>query len=228
VALAVRLDRAQGATPMAAVLGYSVDEALRPYRSVASSWAVLVALGAAAALLGALLIARGVSRPLEALAATARRITEGDYEASAPVRQTGEIGHLAAAFASMTEAIREREQRIRHQAEHDQVTGLRNRPAAERRSSPNWLPIRNNPGAMLVVGLARLPEIIKTIGHEVSDRLLRDAGARILQLAGQDLVARAGRHAAAAAGARARARPRRSQPRSASWTPWASRTGRRT
>jgi diguanylate cyclase (GGDEF)-like protein len=192
VALAVRLDRSQGATPMAAVLGYSVDEALRPYRSVASSWAVLVALGAAAALLGALLIARGVSRPVEALAATARRITDGDYEASPPVSQTGEIGHLAAAFASMTEAIREREQRIRYQAEHDQVTGLRNRPAAEQDIRSQLATQPEQRGALLVVGLARLPEIIKTIGHEVSDRLLRDAGTRVQQLAGKDLVARAG------------------------------------
>ena len=192
VALAVRLDRAQGATPMAAVLGYSVDEALRPYRSVASSWGVLVALGAAAALIGALLIARGVSRPVEELAATARRITEGDYEPPPPMRQSGEIGHLAAAFASMTEAIRERERRIRHQAEHDQVTGLRNRMAAEREIGGQLAAQPEPRGALLMVGLARLPEVIKTIGHEVSDRMLRDAGARVQQLAGQALVARAG------------------------------------
>jgi HAMP domain-containing protein len=40
------------------------------------------------------LIARGVSRPIEALAATARRIASGDYGPAAG-RAGGEVGELA-------------------------------------------------------------------------------------------------------------------------------------
>jgi EAL domain-containing protein (putative c-di-GMP-specific phosphodiesterase class I)/GGDEF domain-containing protein len=46
-------------------------------------------------------------------------------------------------------------------------------------------------GALLMVALARLPEITKTMGHAISDRLMRDAGVRIGKPAGTALVARA-------------------------------------
>ena len=92
--------------PVAVVLGYSLDDALRPYRSVALAWASLVALGLAAGLVGAMLIARSVAHPIETLAATAHRIESGDYSAARPTaRQRGEIGQLAAAFTNMTHAI---------------------------------------------------------------------------------------------------------------------------
>jgi EAL domain-containing protein (putative c-di-GMP-specific phosphodiesterase class I) len=42
-----------------------------------------------------------------------------------------------------------------------------------------------------MVGLARLPEIIKTLGHTVGDRVMRDAGERLCALAGSASVARA-------------------------------------
>jgi len=131
VALAARLRESQSSAPVAAVFGYSLDDALRPYRSIAVAWASLLALGLGAGLLGAMLIARSVAQPIESLAATAHRIESGDYTAPSPVRFGGEIGQLAAAFTNMTRAIAEREEHIRYQAQHDAVTGLPNRQAAE-------------------------------------------------------------------------------------------------
>jgi diguanylate cyclase (GGDEF)-like protein len=210
VVQAVRLDGSTHSAPVAAVLGYSVDEALRPYRSVAVAWGGLTLLGLLAGLAGAWLIARSVSRPVERLAASARRIAEGDY-AHDTLQAAGrdELGQLAGAFSTMAGAIREREARIREQASHDQTTGLPNRGAAE--AAIERALHAGNEGALLMVGLARVQEVVKTLGHEVCDRMMREAGQRLHAPARGGEVARAtdtqfsvflagaGREAAAAA-----------------------------
>jgi diguanylate cyclase (GGDEF)-like protein len=210
------LDSSTHSPPVAAILGYSVDEALKPYRSVAVAWGGLTLLGLLAGLAGAWLIARSVSRPVERLAASARRIAEGDYafadDAALRDAGRGELGQLAAAFATMARAIREREARIIDQASHDQATGLPNRGAAEA-GIAHSLASRAE-GALLMVGLARVQEIVKTLGHDVGDRMMREAGQRLQAPARGGGVARAtdtqlsvflagaGRVAAAAAGLR--------------------------
>lgn len=173
-----------------AVLGYSLDDALRPYREVAVAWLALIALGTGVGLAGALLIARGVSRPIESLAESARRIEAGDYGATPLVRGTGEIAQLDAALASMRRAIGEREERIRFQAGHDAVTGLANRFAAEAAISRLLVEQAGQPAALVTIGLSRLPETVKTMGHAISDRLMQDVAARLRRMAGARLVAR--------------------------------------
>lgn len=163
--------------PIQALIGYSLDDALRPYRSVLLTWLGLLALGLGAGLLGAWLIARGVSRPIEVLAASVRRIERGDYSVTPSIGRRDELGQLADAFGTMTRAIRQREERIRFQALHDAVTELPNRNAAEafiQQSLQEY-----GIGALLMVGLTRMPEIIKTVGHALGDRLMRDAAQRI-------------------------------------------------
>ena len=191
VALATRLESSDASAPIVAVLGYSIDDALRPYRSVASAWGVLLALGLVFGLVAALIIARGVSRPIEALAATARRIAAGDYSAPAPIAQRDEVGELALTLAHMARAIGEREERIRFQAGHDAITGLPNRVAAEAAIERELAQRDGAHGALLLITLARLPEITKTVGHGISDRVMRDAAARLRQAGGAALLARA-------------------------------------
>ncbi|HTD29322.1 MAG TPA: EAL domain-containing protein [Xanthomonadaceae bacterium] len=191
VAQAVRLNGSQQGPAAAAVLGYSVDEALQPYRSVARAWAILLAFGLAVGLIGALLIARGVSRPVEELAASARRIEAGDYSASQSTERRDELGDLASALSNMAQAIRVREAHIRHQAGHDQATGLANRVASEAAILQQLVENPQRPAALLMVGLDRVPEIIRAMGHAVADRLMRDAGQRIQRSTTGGLVARA-------------------------------------
>lgn len=191
VALAKHLRSSQASAPIVAMLGFSLDDALRPYRSVGAAWGILLALGLAFGVVSALIIARGVSRPVEVLAATARRIAAGDYSDPPQIAQHDEVGELGAALANMTQAIAEREERIRFQSGHDATTGLPNRVAAEGAIQQDLTATARPHGALLMVALARLPEIVKTMGHAISDRLMRDAGARIGKPAGTALVARA-------------------------------------
>jgi diguanylate cyclase (GGDEF)-like protein len=192
VSQAVWLRGAQRSPRVAAVLGFSVDEALEPFRPVAAAWAMLLAIGLVAGLICAWLIARSVSRPVEELAALARRIAAGDYSPPDAPARADELGQLANAFGNMAHAIREREARILHQAGHDLVTGLPNRAYTET-AIQHALAARahGTSAALLMLGLGRLPEIIKTLGHVVSDRLMYEAGARLQEPAGDGLVARA-------------------------------------
>ncbi|MEO7432712.1 MAG: EAL domain-containing protein [Dokdonella sp.] len=191
VALAKRLRESQRSAPVAVLLSYSLDDALQPYRSVTLAWGILLALGLAGGLVGAMLIARSVARPIEILAETARRIESGDYTPAPRMRERGEVGQLAAAFANMTHAIAEREEQIRHQARHDAVTTLPNRQAAEETIGRSLDESPQATGVLLMIGLARLPEIIQTLGHTIGDRVMRDAGARLRALADGASVARA-------------------------------------
>ncbi|MEO8742718.1 MAG: EAL domain-containing protein [Lysobacteraceae bacterium] len=191
VAQAVILNHSAQSAPVAAVLGYSVDEALSPYRSVGMAWAGLLTFGLVAGLIGAWFIARSVSRPVEQLAASARRIEAGDYEVPTPIRRSDELGQLATAFANMAQSIREREAQIRYQAGHDQVTGLANRTATETAIQLELNAHAGIQSALLMVGLGRVPEIIKTMGHAICDRVMRDAGQRLQGPSGKGLIARA-------------------------------------
>ena len=68
----------------------------------------LIGVGLIALLLGlgvASLLAGSLSRPLRALAATARRVGRGDLEARAPVEGPAEQREVAAAFNDMTERL---------------------------------------------------------------------------------------------------------------------------
>jgi diguanylate cyclase (GGDEF)-like protein len=188
--LAAPIRTVESSPPVRAVLEYGLDAALTPYRPWVFSLLVVQAVGLLIALAGALLIARGVARPIEALADAALRIEAGDY--SVPARRgmrggsgADEVRRLSAAFDSMLRALRERETRIRHQAEHDQLTGLPNRVTLER-----WLQGKLDTGepeaGLVLIGLRRLPEIINTLGHEVGDGVVVAAADRIADAVGID------------------------------------------
>ncbi|MBV8165667.1 MAG: hypothetical protein JO021_02665, partial [Alphaproteobacteria bacterium] len=61
------LETTDARMPLVAIFGYPLDEALKPYQPVLLALAVLLALGLIGALIGAILIARSVSRPVEFL-----------------------------------------------------------------------------------------------------------------------------------------------------------------
>ena len=76
-------------------------EAFAPARRQAKASFVIVALALSAFVFVSIRIAKQITNPLAALADTARRISEGDREARAPVLTRDEIGTLAEQFNSM-------------------------------------------------------------------------------------------------------------------------------
>jgi signal transduction histidine kinase len=109
-----RLDTLKGSAPVLAMLSYPLDEALAAYRSIVIPLLLLLTVALLVAVAGAMLIVRGVSRPVENLAAVARRIAGGDYTAPPRLAQRDEIGDLSDALINMTRSIAERESALRH------------------------------------------------------------------------------------------------------------------
>jgi signal transduction histidine kinase len=109
LAMFARLDVAEESAPVIAILDYPLEAALSAYTAVITP--MLLVLGGAliVALLGSMLIAGGVSRPLEALATTARRIAGGDYRPLPPSKRRDEIGELSSALSLMVHSIADRE-----------------------------------------------------------------------------------------------------------------------
>jgi diguanylate cyclase (GGDEF)-like protein len=177
------------------LLHRSIAEAARPYRTLELKIFVLSTLALIVALIAAMFFARGVSRPLESLAAGASRIGRGDYAEPIAVQQHDEIGRLAEAFDHMRTGIAEREDRIRYQATHDALTGLPNRVlflqslgAAIARAKAGGETV-----AIIMMDLDRFKEINDTLGHHFGDELLKEVGRRLTEtLRESDTVARLG------------------------------------
>ncbi len=107
--VARRLETTATSAPVVAVLAYPLDDALAAYWSMVLPMLGLLAVSLLAALAGAMLIVRTVSRPLETLAKTARQIAAGIYAPPPRLDQSGELGQLSEALTVMTRSIAERE-----------------------------------------------------------------------------------------------------------------------
>jgi len=136
--------------------------------------AVLISIGAS------VLIARGIVRPIHDLVATARRIAAGDYAALPSASRNDEIGDLAVAVRTMGEDISSRETRILDLAYRDPLTTLPNRAMfAERLDAALAAMPGNGSVAVILMDLDHFKYVNDTLGHEIGDMLLREAGRRL-------------------------------------------------
>ncbi len=181
MALVTPLASPADSTPVVAVLQYALAAGLRPYQSLLLWLIGLTGAGLVVSLVGSVLIARGVTKPVRTLAEAARRLEHGDYTQTVQLTQRDELGQLATAFNHMTERIAEREERIRHQAQHDAVTGLPNRMLFEASVREMIVALGQDSAgcSVVLVYIDRFAEIRNTLGHEVSDRLIRHIGDRL-------------------------------------------------
>ncbi|MFN3310456.1 MAG: putative bifunctional diguanylate cyclase/phosphodiesterase [Thermomonas sp.] len=186
---------AERASPVDVILLADVDEAMLPYRRLKQQILALATLAAGLALLVSIAVARSVTRPVARLAAAARRIERGDYAEPLPVTGNDELSDLAKAFNRMQAGIAERELHIRHQAQHDALTGLPNRMYALERLQHMLVraATESTPCAALMIDLDRFKEINDTLGHGFGDKVLEQVAQRLrVAIRDRDLLARLG------------------------------------
>ncbi|SAL44883.1 response regulator receiver modulated diguanylate cyclase/phosphodiesterase [Caballeronia arvi] len=166
---------------VAVLLERSLSEALAPFHRLQSTLLLITLLGVLVSIVGSVLTARSVTRPIAALAQFSRRIGQGDYAEPIAIRQNDEIGQLARAFNQMQEGISERERRITELAYMDRLTGLPNRALFNDRlqqAITAALP-GNRPLAVMMMDLDRFKYVNDTLGHPIGDMLLCEVAKRL-------------------------------------------------
>jgi diguanylate cyclase (GGDEF)-like protein/PAS domain S-box-containing protein len=116
-----------------------------------------------------------------------------DYT-SAPIREGGRIVGVVTVFDDVTHQRQMKEQ-LRHQADHDSLTGLFNRRRFEQEVSSQFEYAQRyrRPGALLLLDLDTFKFVNDSYGHPVGDEVLSDVGASLsATVRGTDVVARIG------------------------------------
>jgi diguanylate cyclase (GGDEF)-like protein len=166
---------------VAVLLERSLIEALAPYHRLQSTLLLITIFGVLVSIIGSVLTARSVTRPIAALAQFSRRIGQGDYTEAIEVAHNDEIGQLAQAFNVMQEGIAEREKRITELAYMDRLTGLPNRALFnDRLQQAIASAVRSGkPLAVMMMDLDRFKYVNDTLGHPIGDMLLCEVAKRL-------------------------------------------------
>jgi diguanylate cyclase len=138
------------------------------------------------AMLGSFWIAKTITRPVQHLAAAARRMREGVYTETIHVTSFDELGELAATFNTMQHAIADRERRIFHQAHHDSLTGLPNRDLTI--SLLRDAIDKSKTLSVVSIELDRLHGIVTSLGHRAGDDIVKLTAAALRERLDDDEV----------------------------------------
>ena len=193
--LTMRVPFAGNRSDTAVLLQRSLVEAMLPYVDARRG---LLFFGVALLIfvaIGGILFSTTISRPLRTLADAAQRMISGNYEGNISVASGDEFGELATSFNAMRTAISEREQRISHQALHDDLTDLPNRYKVLQllTRSIDEAQNRERSVAVLSIRIARMDEISSTLGHKATDDLIAQAARHLrANLDEGDLLGRTG------------------------------------
>ena len=160
-----------------AVLQSPLDQTMQAFNSLDRKF-LWISVGALlASLLGALWLARAVSRPVSLLAEAAQRIGRGNYETRVELTRRDELGFLARAINAMQSGIAVREQQLAHNALHDPLTGLPNRALAMERLGSAISARRSV--VLIYLGIENYRVINEGFGPEGVELIMRES-ARVM------------------------------------------------
>lgn len=160
-----------------ALLHKSLSQAQQAFAPLDQNILLIALVALTASLVGALLLARSISQPVQQLAAVAERVRQGDYQASLDLERSDELGRLATAFQAMQQGIAERERQLAHNALHDALTGLPNRTLALERLGSAITAGR--PTALLYLGIGNFRAVNEILGPQGGDLVLQQLSQRL-------------------------------------------------
>lgn len=178
---AIAVDSLSDTMSAVLVLQYPVAQAMAPFRTMMLGLLAAGLAGLAIILVGSWLIARGLSRPLQALEAAAGRLAKGEATSVAAPGQD-EISRLAHSFNTMGEQIAAREKRITHLALHDPETGLANLQALEQAVRDLSDQGEAEQVFAIAVGIDRFHQVRGAIGFALSSQMIVDLAGRLEQV----------------------------------------------
>jgi diguanylate cyclase (GGDEF)-like protein len=174
----------QGSARVFAVLHRSLDAAMRPFASLGQAFFMIAGAGLLLFVAGSVMVSRAIARPVDALAAAAKRIEAGDYKAAVHIESAQEIETLASSIEQMRTAVAEREDRISRLAYHDALTGLWNRAHLMERMERSIVDARRSGKrvSVLLMDLDRFKHINDVLGHQHGDVVLQEVARRLSAL----------------------------------------------
>jgi diguanylate cyclase (GGDEF)-like protein len=178
-----------------AVLQRPINDAMGSFRALSAKLAALGILSLLLLIGGSILIAVGITRPIDTLLQAVRRIRRGDYSIPIDMHRSDEIGILAQGLDHMRAGIAEREQQILKLAYEDSLTQLPNRSQFGERLQREILAAaaEQRTLSIFVMDLDRFKYVNDTLGHSVGDHVLSEVAARLRNLMREgDCVARLG------------------------------------
>ncbi len=176
-----------------ALLQYSLDVAFKPYKSMIIGLSILAAISLSVLIFGSIIIARGVTRPMRLLADAASRISVGDYTPVQHFKEHLEVDQLATSFNQMIHSIKDREKKIRHQAELDLETGLANRLSCENflEKTIKACAVDNDTVTTMIISIQSFDTIRNTLGYAVGEDLIKHIVPRLINASPQaSMIAR--------------------------------------
>nr|WP_078056132.1 diguanylate cyclase [Pacificimonas flava] len=154
------------------VLSFSLAAATAEYRSVAIDAATICLLVLLVVLAASWLLARRLSRPIDALGAAVDEVAAG-RQVALDIRGGDVFGRMARSLSGMSQTIAE----LSHSARHDALTMLPNRRAFQEQLEAALS--ARQPATLILVDLDRFKPVNDTYGHPVGDALLQGIAHRL-------------------------------------------------
>ena len=166
--------------PVSAALSGSLAQARKPFDRLSERLVLIALASLSLTAVAAFWLARNITRPLQALAASVERIRGGRYDADVVVERPDEIGTLAEGLQLMRQAVESRDHDIRTLAYTDRLTSLMNRTAFA--DTLGAALARREPCiAVALINLRRFRRINECLGYAVGDAVLKQIAARLLE-----------------------------------------------
>ncbi|MCL1117965.1 putative bifunctional diguanylate cyclase/phosphodiesterase [Shewanella aestuarii] len=149
------------------------------YQQLRNNMLMIFALTSILAFIVAMWVTSGLTKPIDALVHFAKKVGQGENPSKiegAPA----ELQTLADTLSTMRNNIEQREQDLLYQSEHDSLTGLLNRFAAETKISQQIIGLT---GTLLLIDIKHFRQVNDIIGFANGDQLLVSFAERLSRLA---------------------------------------------